>query len=102
MNLKKNINKANKNKILFTAGPSSLLYENLSSIKPCFGRGDKEYLSVEKFVLNKILKISGLDNIARLQGSGSLACEIMTLNFLFGKVLKPKKPINGIQIISPI
>lgn len=87
MNLKKNINKANKNKILFTAGPSSLLYENLSSIKPCFGRGDKEYLSVEKFVLNKILKISGLDNIARLQGSGSLAIEIMTLNFLFGKVL---------------
>ena len=57
MNLKKNIIKVNNNKILFTAGPASLLHENLSSIKPCFGRGDKEYLSVEKFVLKPIIEL---------------------------------------------
>ena len=87
MNLKKKISNENKKKIIFTAGPSSLLYENLSSIKPCFGRGDAEYLSTEKYVLNKILKLSGQSKIARFQGSGSLAIEVMALNFLYGKVL---------------
>ena len=51
-NLKKIINKKNKNKIIFTAGPASLLEENISALNPCFGRGDKEYADKEKFVLN--------------------------------------------------
>jgi len=85
--LKKIINKKNKNKIIFTAGPASLLEENISGLNPCFGRGDKEYTHKEKFVLKKILNISGQDKIARMQGSASLALEIMSLNFLFGKVL---------------
>ena len=87
MSLKKIIKFKNKNKIIFTAGPASLLEENIRKLNPCFGRGDKEYLNKENFVLKKILRISGQDKIARLQGSGSLALEIMTLNFLFGKVL---------------
>ena len=35
----------NKNikKRLFTPGPASLLYENITSIEPCFGRGDYQY-----------------------------------------------------------
>ena len=85
--IKKKIEIANKNKIIFTAGPASLAAENLNSLKPCFGRGDREYTSVENFVLSKILKMSGQKKIARLQGSGSLAIEIMCLNLLNGKIL---------------
>ena len=77
----------NKNKIIFTAGPASLLKDNIKNLNPCFGRGDNEYLIKEKYVLNKILKLSGQTKIARLQGSGSLALEIMAINFLYGKVL---------------
>ena len=80
--------KENKKKIIFTAGPASLIDVNLSNIKPCFGRGDKEYLKTEVKVLNKIKKIAGgFADIARFQGSGSLAIEIMMANYLFGKVL---------------
>lgn len=86
MNIKKKIIIENK-KILFTAGPASLSEENITDLKPCFGRGDKEYSKIEKYVLSKILKISGHDKIARVQGSGSLGIEIMALNFLYGKVL---------------
>ena len=85
--LKKKIFNFNKNKILFTPGPSSLSYENINEIKPCFGRGDEEYIKLEKKVLNKIKKISGHTKIARLQGSASLAIEIMIYNFVYGKVL---------------
>jgi len=81
------IKKKNNNKIIFTAGPASLLKENIAALRPCFGRGDKEYLDKEKFVLKKILNISGQNKIVRMQGSASLALEIMSLNFLFGKVL---------------
>jgi aspartate aminotransferase-like enzyme len=82
------IKKENEKKIIFTAGPSSLINSNLSNIKPCFGRGDKEYLKTEKKVLNKIKKISGgFENIARFQGSGSLAIEIMMANYLYGNII---------------
>ncbi len=87
MNLKKKITIENNKKIIFTAGPASLSEENIMNLKPCFGRGDKEYAKIEKFVLSKISKISGLKNIARIQGSGSLGIEIMVLNFLYGKIL---------------
>ena len=84
-NLKNFTKKENEKKIIFTAGPASLISTNLSNIKPCFGRGDKEYLKTEKKVLNKIKKIAGgFENIARFQGSGSLAIEIMMANYLFG------------------
>ena len=54
---------------------------------PCFGRGDSDYLNMEDQVLSDLKKMTGHSQIARLQGSASLALEIMTLNFLFGKVL---------------
>ncbi|MBU74889.1 MAG: hypothetical protein CMM73_04190 [Rhodospirillaceae bacterium] len=77
----------NRSKKLFTAGPASLLPENITGLIPCFGRGDEEYLSIENDVLNHLLKMSGHHNIARMQGSGSLALEIMARNFLHGRVL---------------
>ena len=46
------IKKKNK-KILFTPGPASLLKENIIGIEPCFGRGDKHYDQIEKYVLTK-------------------------------------------------
>ena len=85
--IKQFVDEKNKAKKLFTAGPASLLYENLLGIRPCFGRGDKDYIEVEEKVLNLLKKMSGHSKIVRMQGSGSLAIEIMTLNFLFGRIL---------------
>ena len=51
--LDKLILKKNKETILFTPGPGSLLKENISGIRPCFGRNDNIYSKIEKYVLNK-------------------------------------------------
>ena len=80
------INIVNK-KSIFTPGPASLSVENIQKLKPAFGRGDKEYLKTENKVLNKLLKLSGHQNIVRLQGSASLALEISIVNFIKGNVL---------------
>ena len=64
-----------------------MLKENIIGLRPCFGRADKDYDKVEKRVLTKIKKISGHKIIARMQGSASLAIEVMALNFLYGNVL---------------
>jgi 2-aminoethylphosphonate-pyruvate transaminase len=77
----------NASKFLFTAGPGSLLPENLTGLRPCFGRGDEDYLQVEASVLDAIKIMTGHSLIARLQGSASLALEVMALNFLYGRVL---------------
>lgn len=77
----------NLEKKIFTAGPASLVTENLTGLMPCFGRGDSSYLDTETEVLDTLKSMSGHSKIARLQGSASLALEIMTLNFLYGKVL---------------
>ena len=83
--IKEFVNKRNKVKKIFTAGPASLLEENIKGLRPCFGRGDFDYDRVEKFVLNKLKKMSKHKNIARMQGSGSLALEIVVTNFIHGK-----------------
>ncbi len=89
--MKKNIDKfikqVNNSTKLFTPGPASLTLENLSGLRPCFGRGDLKYDKIENRVLKNILKIVGHKKIARLQGSASLALEIMVANFLYGNVL---------------
>lgn len=77
----------NADKLLFTAGPASLLPENLTGLRPCFGRGDDDYARVEEQVLAALLTMSGHQRIARMQGSASLALEIMAMNFLHGRVL---------------
>lgn len=81
------VNNQNKTKQLLTPGPASLLFENINNLKPCFGRGDPDYIKIEKKVLSMLKKISSHKKIARLQGSASLALEILACNFLFGKVL---------------
>lgn len=81
------VSERNGEKFLFTAGPASLLPQNLTGLRPCFGRGDEDYLTVEKKVLTEIKSLTGVKNLIRMQGSASLALEIMTLNFLQGRVL---------------
>ena len=81
------VRRRNDSKTLFTPGPASLLAENLNGIRPCFGRGDDDYTSLEARVLEALQKLSGHSKITRLQGSASLAIEIMALNFLYGRVL---------------
>jgi 2-aminoethylphosphonate-pyruvate transaminase len=77
----------NDEKYLFTAGPASLLSENLTGLRPCFGRGDGDYSAVETRVIGALQKMSGHANITRMQGAASLALEVMALNFLYGRVL---------------
>ena len=72
----------NKSKPLFTPGPASLCGENLSGIKPFFGRGDCEYDEIEARVLERIKVIAGQQRIIRFQGSASLGLEIIASNFL--------------------
>ena len=81
------VDERNRAKLLFTPGPASLLPENLTGLRPCFGRGDDDYTKVEQQVLEALKAMSGHRHIARMIGSASLALEIMALNFLFGRVL---------------
>jgi aspartate aminotransferase-like enzyme len=85
--IKQFVDHQNSLKKLCTAGPASLLPENIIGLQPCFGRGDNQYSVVEDSVLGALLEMSGHQKIVRMQGSASLALEVMALNFLFGKVL---------------
>jgi Serine-pyruvate aminotransferase/archaeal aspartate aminotransferase len=97
--LTKFINEKNKKKKLFTPGPASLLYENISSIEPCFGRGDDQYQKIENNVLRKLKKITNHKNIARMQGAASFALEVMINNFLFGKLLILKTGVYSDRLL---
>lgn len=77
----------NEKKPLFTPGPASLCGDNLSGIKPFFGRGDCDYDTIEERVLAQIRRISGQEKLIRFQGSASLDLEIISANFLYGQVL---------------
>ena len=81
------VKKRNNSKFLFTVGPASLVAENILGLAPCFGRNDPQYLKVEEKVLKQLKNISGHKKIVRMQGSGSFALEVVSLNFLHGKVL---------------
>ena len=81
------IKEINDSKFLFTPGPASLTKENILGLSPCFGRNDPKYLKIEKKVLTKLKNISGHKKIVRMQGSASFALELVSLNFLYGKIL---------------
>jgi aspartate aminotransferase-like enzyme len=81
------VERRNRDRQLFTAGPASLLAENLTGLRPCFGRGDEDYLAAEALVLQSLTRMTGHAQLVRLQGSASLALEIAIRNFLSGRVL---------------
>ena len=74
-------------KALFSAGPASLLPENLLGLEPCFGRGDPAYQAIEDRVLAKLKQLAGQSEIVRLQGSASTALEVAVRNFAHSRVL---------------
>ena len=94
------IDNKNLKKRLFTPGPASLLYENITSIEPCFGRGDYQYQKIEDNVLNRLKRFTNHRNIARMQGSASFALEVMINNFIYGKVLIIKTGIYSDRLLS--
>ncbi len=81
------VEKRNYDKPMFTPGPSNMSYLNMYDIKGSFGRGDDEYTDIEQHVLNNIIKLTGHDEIVRLQGGGTTAIDIATSNIVLGKVL---------------
>ena len=100
ISVKKFVENKNLKKKLFTPGPASLLYENITSIEPCFGRGDFQYEKIENNVLRRLKKISYHKNIARMQGSASFALEVMINNFIYGKLLIIKTGIYSDRLLS--
>jgi aspartate aminotransferase-like enzyme len=81
------VKERNEAKHLFTPGPVSLLVENITGLRPCFGRGDADYETVEQSVIGHLKALSGHDHVIPMQGSASLALELLAHNFLDGKVL---------------
>ena len=81
------VQRRNSQKPMFTPGPSNMSHYNMFDLRAAFGRGDDEYTNIENEVLNNILKLTGHDKIARLQGGGTTAIDIATSNFVLGKVL---------------
>ena len=68
-------------KTTFCPGPGGISELNILGLKNTFGRNDKEYKEIERFVLNKLKKYLK-KNLVTFQGSGTLAIELMVLNFL--------------------
>lgn len=85
--IRAHVTETNAEKLIFTPGPASISAENFLGLNTAFGRGDAEYDKVESDVIASLGHLAGQDEIVRLQGSASLALEIMTLNFLRGRVV---------------
>lgn len=73
--------------LYLTPGPSQFIPESVKNLSTSFGRGDTKYSRLEREVEGFLLDISGQSQIISLQGSGSLANQIIAENFLYGDVL---------------
>lgn len=71
----------------FTPGPPPVISSALREVNAAFGRGDINYAEKRTGVINWLKVLTGKETVVELQGSGSLAIEIMIRNFVFGKVL---------------
>ncbi len=74
-------------KILFTPGPPPVVPSALLEVSGAFGRGDEDFSNKRNKVITWLTEMTGHKTVVELQGSGSLAIEIMIRNFVFGKVL---------------
>jgi len=83
----KSITFINNRKLMLTPGPAAVLYENLASIKPVFGRGDDEYKKIHTKVIDWIKEKSGQDKVVTAQGSATFALELAAHSFVTGNVL---------------
>ncbi len=74
-------------KLMLTPGPAVILHENLSGLKPVFGRGDIEYQSIYDKVIDWLKELSGQDKVISAQGSATFAIELAAHTFIYGKIL---------------
>ncbi len=74
-------------KILHTPGPSHQIPEGVSAVTGAAGRGDSGFDDQNNRAIEWLKSISGQEQVTAFQGSGSLAVEIMLLNFVQGRVL---------------
>tara|TARA_Y100001968_G_C19445016_1_gene764827 strand:- start:3583 stop:4575 length:993 start_codon:yes stop_codon:yes gene_type:complete len=79
--------RANNQKNMYTAGPSSLLPSCLEAIGPCFGRNDELYDKAHGYVEKFLCEMTSHKNLISLQGSASIAIEIGLINFCRGNIL---------------
>lgn len=77
----------NSEPLLFTPGPPPTVVEGLQQVKGAFGRGDPRFQQIREEVYSWIRGLTGHPEVVSLQGSGTLAIEIMIRNFVRGKVL---------------
>lgn len=83
-------NEAFNSKFLFTPGPPPVLKEGVRALRSAFGRGDDQFDVTRSEVLTWLETVTGHQKVVDLQGSGSLALEIMIRNFVYGSVLLVK------------
>jgi len=74
-------------RLFLTPGPAQLTGKSASHLRTAFGRGDDHFAQQSDAVGGFLQKITGQNRVISLQGSGSLANQVMVENFLFGKVL---------------
>ena len=48
------VDQKNADKLIFTAGPAALLSENITGLRPCFGRGDADDMGQIDRVANDV------------------------------------------------
>jgi len=85
--VQKAITDKGNHKLMLTPGPAVLLHENIKYLKPVFGRGDEEYLSMADSVSDWVRSLSGQDELVMAQGSATFALELAAHSFVSGKVL---------------
>ena len=78
--------KANQ-KLMLTPGPAALLHENLSGLRPVFGRGDQEYAKMQQSVETWVRALCGQDQLVWAQGSATFALELALHTFIRGRIL---------------
>jgi len=77
----------NNRKLMLTPGPATVLHENLTGLKPVFGRGDPEFEEMRNAVITWIRELSGQDEVIYAQGSATFAIELAANTFVSGTCL---------------
>jgi len=77
----------NNQKLMLTPGPAVVLHENITNLKPLFGRGDNEYKFMAEKVVEWIGQLSGQDEVIFAQGSATFGLELASHSFISGKIL---------------
>lgn len=75
------------NKLMLTPGPACLLFEQISALRPVFGRNDLQYQKIFRSVQQWIKSLAGQEELICFQGSATLAMEMALINFIGGRCI---------------